>query len=491
MSLRTRLIVLVVFVVALVVPGSAFGADYIYYGGTSGPSSGFFGRANMDGTGSNPSFITTSKGTGGIALASTGLYFAWPSTPGYIGFVKTDGTGLNEQWLNQNATGNTPAVAANSRYVFSVAAGGTNYLQRTNLDGTGANLTWLTLSTSAGTYLAADENYVYWRVDSSTIGRVGVDGTGSNAAFMTGLTGLQAIAVTATHLYWSTSSGTIGRASLDGTSPNASFITGLPSSGGGVRAIAVNATTIYWGVDGTSSSSIGSANLDGSGVNQSFITGLPDGLWGLVVGSAVPATSSYALTVSKSGTGSGTITSSPTGVDCGATCSASFASGTSVTLTAAAAAGSTFVGWGGACSGASTCTVSMTEAKTVTANFKPTPIVAKSATAKATNGTIQTRITVPGPGKIVQSGVRVNRYENVRVTASAPVCSSSTTVKKAGTVTVTCTPNAATKALLRHGAVRVYLTYTFTATGGTPVKTTKSVLLPKIKSAKPATPVAG
>ena len=61
----------------------------------------------------------------------------------------------------------------------------------------------------------------------------------------------------------------------------------------------------------------------------------------------------------------------------------------------------------------------------------------------------------------------------------------------ADAVTVTCTPNAATKALLRHGAVRVYLTYTFTATGGTPVKTTKSVLLPKIKSAKPATPVAG
>ena len=78
---------------------------------------------------------------------------------------------------------------------------------------------------------------------------------------------------------------------------------------------------------------------------------------------AVPVT----LTVSKSG--SGTVTSNPTGINCGSTCSASYASGTSVTLTAAAAAGSTFAGWSGACTGTGTCTVSMTQARTVTASF--------------------------------------------------------------------------------------------------------------------------
>jgi len=51
------------------------------------------------------------------------------------------------------------------------------------------------------------------------------------------------------------------------------------------------------------------------------------------------------LTVTKSGTGSGTVSNTPTaGIDCGATCSSSFRKGTSVTLTATPAPGSFFAG---------------------------------------------------------------------------------------------------------------------------------------------------
>jgi hypothetical protein len=78
----------------------------------------------------------------------------------------------------------------------------------------------------------------------------------------------------------------------------------------------------------------------------------------------------HVLTVSKTGTGSGTVTSSPSGINCGAACSASYASGTQVTLTAAPSSGSTFSGWsGGGCSGTGACTVTMNAAATVTANF--------------------------------------------------------------------------------------------------------------------------
>ncbi len=80
----------------------------------------------------------------------------------------------------------------------------------------------------------------------------------------------------------------------------------------------------------------------------------------------------YALTVTKAGTGSGTVISSTGGINCGSTCSTNIASGTTVTLTATAAAGSSFASWGGACTGSGTCTVSMTAARAVTATFNGT-----------------------------------------------------------------------------------------------------------------------
>ena len=85
------------------------------------------------------------------------------------------------------------------------------------------------------------------------------------------------------------------------------------------------------------------------------------------------APTNYTLTLTKSGSGTGTITSSPSGISCGSTCSNSFTSGSSVTLTAAASAGSTFASWGGACSGsATTCSVSLSQARSVTATFNTT-----------------------------------------------------------------------------------------------------------------------
>jgi hypothetical protein len=79
---------------------------------------------------------------------------------------------------------------------------------------------------------------------------------------------------------------------------------------------------------------------------------------------------SYRLTVTRRGPGTGTVASSPSGIDCGVTCRATFASGTGVTLTASASPGSAFAGWTGACSGrAPTCTVTMSQARTVSARF--------------------------------------------------------------------------------------------------------------------------
>jgi alpha-tubulin suppressor-like RCC1 family protein len=76
------------------------------------------------------------------------------------------------------------------------------------------------------------------------------------------------------------------------------------------------------------------------------------------------------LGVAATGTGFGRVISNPVGIDCNSTCSAAFSSGRAVTLTATPNQGSQFNGWsGGECSGTGSCTMTLSTAMTVTANF--------------------------------------------------------------------------------------------------------------------------
>jgi List-Bact-rpt repeat protein/centrosomal CEP192-like protein len=98
----------------------------------------------------------------------------------------------------------------------------------------------------------------------------------------------------------------------------------------------------------------------------------------------------FALTVTKNGTGSGTVSSSPAGISCGTDCAETAVQGTQFTLTATAASGSTFTGWSGACSGSGSCTVTVNAARAVTATFTAlAPPVALSVTKNGTgSGTV-------------------------------------------------------------------------------------------------------
>jgi hypothetical protein len=77
----------------------------------------------------------------------------------------------------------------------------------------------------------------------------------------------------------------------------------------------------------------------------------------------------YDITVSKSGTGTGTIASLPAGINCGSVCSETYSAGAKVTLTATPNKNSCFAGWSGACSGTGTCTITMNSPITVSASF--------------------------------------------------------------------------------------------------------------------------
>lgn len=77
----------------------------------------------------------------------------------------------------------------------------------------------------------------------------------------------------------------------------------------------------------------------------------------------------YPVTVSKSGTGTGTVQSTPSGIDCGVDCTARWISGGQVTLRATPAPGSTFAGWSGDCVGNGDCQLVLDGPKSATATF--------------------------------------------------------------------------------------------------------------------------
>ncbi|HPM66425.1 MAG TPA: hypothetical protein PLX45_09245, partial [Piscinibacter sp.] len=98
-------------------------------------------------------------------------------------------------------------------------------------------------------------------------------------------------------------------------------------------------------------------------------------------------TQTFVLTTSTSGSGS--IASTPAGISCGSDCSETIAAGSTVTLTATPTSGALFSGWGGACSGTGSCSVTLTQDTTVTASFAAVPSNSSALTvSKAGSGTV-------------------------------------------------------------------------------------------------------
>ncbi len=133
----------------------------------------------------------------------------------------------------------------------------------------------------------------------------------------------------------------------------------------------------------------------------------------------------YALTVTRSGTGSGAVTSAPAGIACGASCTSPFDPGTLVTLTAAPDAGSTFTGWSGACAGAATtCQVSMSAARTVDAAFRQ--VVPRHDLSVQRAGTGQGQVTSAPAGIACGASCSATFDQGTLVTLTAtPVAGSS------------------------------------------------------------------
>jgi hypothetical protein len=183
------------------------------------------------------------------------------------------------------------------------------------------------------------------------------------------------------------------------------------------QTIAPNATctVMYRFAPTTSGNFSSSSNIPSNDPDENPVTVTLNG-----TGWTVPS-----ITVSKSGTGTGTVTSSPPGIDCGSDCSEPYNQGTIVTLTATPDAGSTFWGWSGDCSNTGPCAVTMNASKTVTAIFQLQPTEQYSLTVNKTGTGIGTVTSDPSG---INCGEDCNEAYNqgTNVTLTATPASGST-----------------------------------------------------------------
>ena len=297
---------------------------YIYWT----TDSGAIGRANLDGTGIDESFVVAPGVTPDVAVGARHLYWT-ESLP--IGFqfmierAKLDGTGP-ERTVDRIVVGPAAAgapvrdVTVGGKHIYwawediGPAPNDTYGIGRANLDGSAVDRTFIgpTIVNVSGGYpfltVAVDRSHIYWTyldwtyldsglIASYGIARANLDGTGVDRTFITGLDRAVDLTVEGEHLYWVRNpdisppntgppTGTIGRASIDGTGVEENFFSPAPATddrtGGEARvppavvdayrieAIAIDDRHIYWtSEDGA----IGRANLDGSQVDQRLIAG--------------------------------------------------------------------------------------------------------------------------------------------------------------------------------------------------------------------------
>jgi uncharacterized repeat protein (TIGR02543 family) len=115
----------------------------------------------------------------------------------------------------------------------------------------------------------------------------------------------------------------------------------------------------------------------------------------------------YPLVINLTGTQSadGLVTSTPSGINCPNDCEEGYNYNTQVTLTALANNGATFAGWGGACTGSGpSCTVTMTQAQTVSAQFDaPSFELSVSTIGTGSGHILSTPAGIDCPGTCVAS----------------------------------------------------------------------------------------
>jgi hypothetical protein len=237
-------------------------AGYVYW---TNYSDGTIGRANLDGSGVDQSFIAGARSPGAVAVDGAHVYWTNFDTVS-IGRANLDGSGVNQDFIAGVEDGY--GVAVDGAHIYWTGFN-SDAIGRANLDGSDVNPYFINSVAAASSFptgVAVDSAHIYWASRADKIEAAYLYVSLVNQNFITGARNPDGVAVDGAYVYWANSdTGTIGRASLDGSDADQTFITGARIPDG----VAVDGAHIYWanGAIGT----IGRANLDGSDVDQSFI----------------------------------------------------------------------------------------------------------------------------------------------------------------------------------------------------------------------------
>ena len=265
-------------------------------------AAGYIERANLDGSPSvaprafgDDTLLTTAQYPGtsealpvGVEVDGTHIYWAHNGLGAgtTIGRANIDGTELERSFITGALAPLDVAVDAAHVYWSNddwSQSPDADAIGRANLDGTQTDQAFIPATgwpgsgqTSPGG-VAVDARHIYWSnygAFGTTLGRANLDGSDVDPRFITGARGPQGVAVDGAHIYWTNAEGgTIGRANLDGTGVDQGFIGGATFPQG----VAVEGGYIYWTNedantgDDVQTTAIGRARLDGTEVDHSFI----------------------------------------------------------------------------------------------------------------------------------------------------------------------------------------------------------------------------
>ena len=234
--------------------------QYIYFSDFTGIL-----RAKLDGS-DVQTLIPASDGAGDALLAVSNSYIYWATQGPDIGRANLDGSDPDVSFIQ--FPGLVTGLAVDGSHLYwsqgSRGAGQAGDIGEANLDGSGVNDNFITslTPTAVPTDIAVDDPYIYWTETNpnfpsipGTIARATTSGADVDQSFIQLANDPIGLAINGSSIYWSETDGSsnnhywIGRANLDGSNVDeTNFISGLSDVGqvavGAAGPLVVNSTAL-------------------------------------------------------------------------------------------------------------------------------------------------------------------------------------------------------------------------------------------------------